>query len=546
MTEHLQLSDVSHGYGDRLLLDHVELTIGRGERVAVVGENGAGKSTLLRLIAGVEVPDGGQVAVHGAVGHLPQTLDHAPTDTVGTVIDAALSGIRALEAELRTREASLDSADADELERYGVAQSEYDLHEGYSVDSRVDAALSQLGLGDFSRTRTLDTLSGGEQERLALACLLADPAAILLLDEPTNHLDDDAVGWLERELAAHRGAVVAVTHDRSFLRTFATTIIEVDGDRRELRRYGDGYEGYLKAKIAERRRWEQDYQQWLDAKEAERAKAAVVEGRMGYGRRRDGDKMGYDFKQGTVQEAITSQKRNAQERLRRLEEQPVDRPPQPLVLSAQFGGQSVTGPVLELAGVSVGERLAVESLSVGAGENLLITGPNGAGKTTLLNVLAGVCPVDEGVVTQRGRLGYLPQELAPHRQPSLRLLPAFAAGLHGDLDEHADRLLNLGLFRTADFLVPVGTLSAGQYRRLALARLLVGRYDVILFDEPTNHLAPVLVGELEDALAGYDGTLVVSHDRELRRWFGGLPTGRELRLKAGRVVGAEHQLTPPE
>ncbi|MHA7272756.1 ABC-F family ATP-binding cassette domain-containing protein [Arthrobacter sp. TMT4-20] len=541
MTEHIQLSDVSHGYGDRLLLDHVDLTVGRGERVAVVGENGAGKSTLMRLVAGLETPDGGHISVHGAVGHLPQTLDHAPSDTVQTVIDAALSGIRALEAELRRREASLESADSDELEHYGALQSEYDLHEGYAVDSRVDAALSQLGLGGLERDRTLDTLSGGEQERLALACLLADPAAILLLDEPTNHLDDDAVSWLERELAAHRGAVVAVSHDRSFLRTFATTIIEVDGDRRELRRYGDGYEGYLRAKVAERNRWEQEYQQWLDAKEAERMKAAAVEGRMGYGRRRDGDKMGYDFKQGTVQEAITSQKRNAQERLRRLEERPVDRPPQPLALSAQFGGQSLTGPVITLEGVAVGDRLAVGSLTVGAGENLLVTGPNGAGKTTLLDVVAGLCPVQEGTVVQRGRLGYLPQELPPHPRPSMRLLPAFASGLHGDLDDHADRLLNLGLFRSADFLVPVGTLSAGQYRRLALARLLVGRYDVILFDEPTNHLAPVLVGELEEALAGYDGTLVVaSHDRDLRRWFTGLPGAKELRLEAGRVAG------PPE
>ncbi|WP_035764122.1 ABC-F family ATP-binding cassette domain-containing protein, partial [Arthrobacter sp. H20] len=521
MTEHVNLSDVSHGYGDRLLLDHVDLAIGSGERVAVVGENGAGKSTLMRLLAGLETPDGGAVAVQGAVGHLPQTLNHSSSDTVTTVIDAALSRIRALEADLLACEASLDSADSDELDRYGALQSEYDLHEGYAVGSRVDAALSQLGLGDLQRDRTLDTLSGGEQERLALACLLADPAAILLLDEPTNHLDDDAISWLERELASHRGAVVAVSHDRSFLRTFATTIIEVDGDRRGLRRYGDGYAGYLSAKAAERSRWEQEYQQWRDAKEAERIKAAAVESRMGYGRRRDGDKMGYDFKQGTVQEAITSQKRNAQERLRRLEEAPVDRPPQPLVLSAQFGGQSLTGPVLELTGVSVGDRLSVESLRVLAGENLLVTGPNGAGKTTLLNVLAGLCPVDVGTAIQRGRLGYLPQELPQHRQPSMRLLPAFAAGLRGGLDEHADRLLNLGLFRTADFFVPVGSLSAGQYRRLALARLLVGRYEVILLDEPTNHLAPVLVGELEEALARYQGTLVVvSHDRELQRWFG--------------------------
>lgn len=327
---------------------------------------------------------------------------------------------------------------------------------------------------------------------------------------------------------------MAVSHDRAFLRTFATVVVELDADRRKLKRYGNGYAGYLAGKAAERRRWEQEYREWLDAQEAERRKAATVEQRMGYGRVRDGDKMGFDFKQGTVQEAVTSQKRNALERLKRLEENPVERPPQPLTLAAQFGGRSLHGDVITVSELEVGNRLSIPSLRVAAGEKLLITGPNGAGKTTLLNSIAGD---SSPAVRRRGRLGYLPQELRSPQNPSQRLLPAFAAGLRGSIDEHADRLLDLGLFRSADLLVPVGALSAGQYRRLALARLLVGNYDVLLFDEPTNHLSPVLVAELEEALAGFAGTLlVVSHDRELRRWFAGLG-GSELRLEDGRVAG---------
>lgn len=536
MTDHVHLSNVSHGYGDQLLLDDVGLTLTSGERIAFVGENGSGKSTLLRLLSGREQPDAGAVTVSGTIGYLAQTLDHPASDTVGQVIDTALAYIRALEAELRSREAELGSADTAELARYGDLQTRFALHGGYDVDARVDSALQHLGLGNVARARPLSSLSGGEQERLALACLLADPAAILLLDEPTNHLDDDAVAWLERRLTSHRGAVLAVSHDRDFLRTFATDIVELDADRRRLQRYGNGYEGYLHAKEAERRRWEQQYQQWLDAQETERFKASAVEQRMGYGRVRDGDKMGFDFKQGTVQEAVTSQKRNALERLRRLEENPVDRPPQPLALSARFGGRSLHGDVITVSGLRVAQRLCVPSLTVAAGERLLITGPNGAGKTTLLNAIAGTGQIDAGAVRYRGRLGYLPQELGPPDNPSQRLLPAFTAGLRGDIDELADRLLNLGLFRSADFTVPVGGLSAGQYGRLALARLLVGHYDVLLFDEPTNHLSPVLVGELEEALAGFAGTLViVSHDRALRRWFAGLG-GSELRLDAGQVV----------
>lgn len=526
MTEHLHLSGVSHGYGDRKLLDGVDLVITHGEHVAVVGENGAGKSTLLRLLAGVETPDDGRAGVTGGpayrVGYLAQTHGLDGSLTVGDAIDASLGALRSLEGQIAELERGLADADDEALERYGSLQTEYQLRVGYAAESRVEAALDKLGLGGLDRRRTLASLSGGEQERVALACLLADPADALLLDEPTNHLDASGVEWLESRLAAHRGTVVVVSHDRVLLRKIAGSIIEVDADRRAVNRYGNGYDGYLREKAAERARWAQQYDGWVDAMAAERLQAATVADGMGYGRRRDNDKMAFGFKSGTWQRAAASKVHNAQERLRRLEENPVDRPPVPLKLAAPVGAVvlDTSGPALLARGVSVPGRLQPTDLRVETGQKVLITGPNGAGKSTLVSVLAGAVEPATGSVVSAGSIGYLQQELDIPSRPELRLLPAFAAGLGGNIDDHAGNLLRLGLFRPAEFHVPIGGLSAGQQRRLALARILLGGYHTMIVDEPTNHLAPVLVEQLEAALAAFPGTVViVSHDRALGEWF---------------------------
>jgi macrolide transport system ATP-binding/permease protein len=526
VTEHITLSDVSHGYGDRLLLDGIHLTITAGEHVAVVGENGAGKSTLLRILAGFERPHEGSATTGGRVGYLAQTHGLPESFTVGGAIDASLASLRALEAELDRLEAGLADAEEGDLDAYGRLQTEYQLREGYAAESRVEAALDRLGLGGLDRNRALGSLSGGEQERVALACVLADPAEILLLDEPTNHLDARGTAWLEDRLAAHRGTVVVVSHDRMLLRKVAVTIIEVDAERRAVNRYGNGYDGYLREKAAERQRWVQQYHGWLEAMESEKRQAETVAGTMGYGRKRDGDKMGFDFKAGTWQKAASSQVRNAQERLRRLEASPVEQPPVPLRLAAPATVPSEAAPAvagsaaLSVHGVSVPGRLQATDFQAALGQKVLITGPNGAGKSTLLSVLAGTLVPPTGRVSRPERVGYLQQELELPQRPALRLLPAFAAGLGGNIDEHAESLLRLGLFRTSEFHVPVGSLSAGQQRRLALARLLLGGYSTLVVDEPTNHLAPVLVEQLEAALAAFTGTLVmVSHDRALREWF---------------------------
>ncbi|GGU32290.1 ribosomal protection-like ABC-F family protein [Lentzea flava] len=535
MSGQLTLRSVSKTFAHRRVLDAVSLTVRAGEKLGVVGENGSGKSTLLRLIAGQETPDDGEITVvaEGGVGHLGQVLELPDDATVGDAVDAALVEIRVLEQRITAAAQDLGTAAPAELAEYGELLTAFELRDGYSADARVEAAMSALGIGDLGRHRQLGTLSGGQRARLALAGVLSAEPELLLLDEPTNHLDHQALTWLEDRLRAHRGTLVVVTHDRLLLERVVTAIVEVDGDRRTITRYGNGYAGYLAEKRAARQRWEQAYAEWV----AEIAHWTEWRGTTAYnvapGRAiKDHNKCKYNGDGRRVQASISTRVRSASERLERLRADPVPKPPDPLHLNAPLDAAVREGAVLELRQVSVGRRLRVDELDVAAGQRLLVTGPNGAGKSTLLDVLAGVLQPDHGTVTRHGVVGYLPQETVV-RHPRRTVLAAFAEGRPGTRDDHASQLGSLGLFREADFATPVGALSIGQRRRLALARLLVQESDVLLLDEPTNHLSLALVEELEVALADYPGAVVVvSHDRLLRqRW-----RGDELELSQGRVL----------
>ncbi|HEX4700764.1 MAG TPA: ABC-F family ATP-binding cassette domain-containing protein [Pseudonocardiaceae bacterium] len=535
MRTQLTLRAVSQSFGDRMLLDHVDVTIRPGERVGIVGENGAGKSTLLRIVAGHQQPDDGEVVLTASagVGYLGQTLDLAPERTVGDAVDRALAELRAMEHRLRAIEAELGIADPIRLAEYGELLTAFELRGGYEMDARTDKAMHGLGLAHVTRDRGLGSLSGGEQARVGLACVLAAAPEVLLLDEPTNHLDDTALTWLEDHLRDHPGTVLAVSHDRVFLERVATAILEVDADRRTVVRYGGGYAGYVDGHRAARARWEQAHQDWCaDIRELTEYTATTAHRVAHHRPIRDNDKAGYNYHGARVQSSIASRARNAQERLRRLRADPVPKPPEPLRFTGELAASGLDGPVAALQDVRVGDRLSVDELTVTAGERLLVHGANGAGKTTLLRVLAGTLSPDRGTVQRTTRVGYLAQEI-PVTRPRRTVLAEFAEGLVGSRDEHVDLLCSLGLFRSAELHVPAGALSAGQRRRLALARLLVRPVDLLLLDEPTNHLSLALVEELEQALSAYPGALVVvSHDRRLRRRFDGTP--RELR--AGRFV----------
>ncbi|CAL9551207.1 ABC-F family ATP-binding cassette domain-containing protein [Streptomyces sp. enrichment culture] len=535
MPTQISLHHVTKSRGERLLLDDVSLTVRPGERIGIVGENGAGKTTLLHLLAGTEAPDDGEVitVAEGGAGLLTQTPQLPPDRTVGEAIDAALHELRAMERRLRDLEAALGDADETTLGLYGELLTAYELRGGYEADARVDKALHGLGLAGMGRDRLLGSLSGGEQARLGLACLIAAAPEVMLLDEPTNHLDETALDWLEGALLAHRGTVVAVSHDRTFLERVTTTVLDVDADRRTVVRYGNGYAGYREERAAARRRWEQSYADWCDETARLEAYAATTAHGVAAGRGiKDNNKMAYDRAAGRVQASVSGRVRAARERLRRLHEDPVPPPPRPLGFAARPLTGTADGDLVTLSDVRVGNRLAVERLTVTAGEKLLVHGGNGAGKSTLLRVMAGQLAPDSGTVTRRGRIGYLAQEI-PVGRPAERLLAAFGRDLAGTEEEKEELLLSYGLFRPRDLHTPVGSLSAGQRRRLALARLLACPADLLLLDEPANHLALGLVEELEEALDHWTGALVVvSHDRLLRRRF----TGRVQRLEAGRLA----------
>ncbi|MFE7644328.1 ABC-F family ATP-binding cassette domain-containing protein [Streptomyces phaeoluteigriseus] len=534
----LSAKDVTKSYGTRTVLDQVCFTVRPGEKAAVIGENGSGKSTLLRLLAGAEMPDAGEITVHfpGGTGYLAQTLDLDADCTVQDAVDLALAELRDMERRLRMAEKSLGEAAEEDLAAYGDLLIAYEERGGYEADSRVDAAMRGLGLAPITRARLLGSLSGGERSRLALACVLAAAPELLLLDEPTNHLDEAAVRWLEDHLRAHRGTVVAVTHDRGFLERVATTILDVDRDARTVLRYGDGWAGYRTARAAARRGAEQRHADWI-AEVARAEDLLEAAGRRLATTGRD-PKQGFGKHRRSHEAKLGGQVRSVRERLAQLRRDPVPEPPAPLRFttapSMADGGPAQGGPLAEYDGVRVGERLRLDGLlAIAPGQRLRVTGDNGAGKTTLLRVLAGDLEPDAGTARRPARIGYLPQELPAHRAHPGRipLLAAFAAGRPGPPDEYAEQLLSLGLFREDDLRVPLAALSVGQQRRLQIARLVTRPADLLVLDEPTNHIALDLVEDLQAALATYPGAVVMaSHDRGFHEGF----EGEHLELRAGR------------
>ncbi|MGW1140744.1 ATP-binding cassette domain-containing protein [Streptomyces zhihengii] len=513
----LSLTGVGKRYDDQIVLDQVTFALRPGEKAGVIGDNGSGKSTLLRLLAGVEQPDSGTVTVvaPGGTGHLPQTLELPASARVGDAIDLALAPLRRLEGRIRAAEAALHRTGEAGADEYARLLAAYEVRGGPGADRRVARTLHRLGdRAPLDRDRALGTLSGGRRARLALAATLAAAPELLLLDEPTNDLDDEAVAWLEEHLRAHPGTVVAVTHDRAFLDRVTTTVLEVDPEPRTVRRHGNGYQGFLTARAADRARRQREYEEWRAEVERQSRLAETGIGRLAAVPRKGprGFSGAGAFRARSRAHGAMGRIRSARERLERLTVRPVRPPAEPLRFTASVEG-AADGPVL-LSGVRVPGRLSLDALEIPAGGRLLVTGPNGAGKTTLLAVLAGDLAPASGAVTRPHRVGLLRQGADPVAHGRS------AAELHGE--EAVARIAATGLLAEADLVRPVRALSAGQRRRLELALLLDRPLDLLLLDEPTNHLSPGLVEELEAALARYAGTLVVvTHDRLLRSRFGG-------------------------
>ncbi|RGD62846.1 ABC transporter ATP-binding protein [Kitasatospora xanthocidica] len=539
--------DLVRVLGGRRVLDGVGLTAAPGHRIGLIGENGAGKSTLLRVLAGVDEPDAGSVSRPDDLGFLHQEMPFDPAATVAAVLDDALREAREDLVELDRLGAEIarlpesDPGHAELLDAYGRRLEQARHRESWDADRRAALVLDGLGLGApalgaLGHDRTLGSLSGGQRGRLALAALLVRRPSALLLDEPTNHLDDGAAAFLEEQVRALPGTVVVAAHDRAFLDAVCTHLVDLDPAVDGPVRYGGNYSAYLGERRAERDRWErrfaEEQQELAQLRHAAGVTAHLVAPDRGP---RDNEKMGYGHRAGRVQNQVSRRVRNAARRLEELERAQVPEPPRPLrfaveSLAADAHTPSDTGeglrPLVSLRDLRVPGRLVLDGLDVAPDDRLLVTGGNGTGKSTLLAVLAGHLTAEGTVHRHPGlTVGLLTQDTEFDR-PDRTVRDTYELALGAARAERVP-LGSLGLLHAADLDKPVGRLSVGQRRRLALALLVAEPPPLLLLDEPTNHLSPRLCDELEEAFGTGPGAIVLaSHDRWLRRRW----QGRELRL----------------
>jgi macrolide transport system ATP-binding/permease protein len=386
-------------------------------------------------------------------------------------------------------------------------------------------------LGALDPSSRVSRLSGGERTRLALAALVARRPECVVLDEPTNHLDDEAIAFLESFLLDLPGVVLVASHDRVFLDRVCAVIVDLDEshfgvDGTGGNRFGGGFTAYLEHKAAARRRWEETFSAQQDELDALRRSSRTTARQVGhaYRRVRDNDRNIAHGKTQLKQTAVSRRVRNVERRIDVLEQDQVRKPPQRLEFRHPLSSAGRTaGGSAYVRDLVVGGRLTLPRLDVTAGEHLLVTGGNGAGKSTLLAVLAGTLSPHRGTVSVSARrVGLLAQDVV-FSDPSRSPIEAYGAATGAPVE-----LARLGLLHPRDLSRPIGVLSIGQQRRLALAILVAGGVDLLLLDEPTNHISLTLAAELEDAMQRSTITVVVaSHDRWLRsRW-----EGRTLRLR---------------
>ncbi|CUJ01097.1 ABC transporter ATP-binding protein [Achromobacter xylosoxidans] len=458
----ITLTDIQLAYGHHPLLDHADFAIQAGERIGLIGRNGAGKSSLLRLLDGRTVPDDGDIA--RSSGLRVATVEQEPElDENATVFDV-------------------------------VCNVEGD-HEDWQRPSRVRAMLEKLGLPADAQ---IAGLSGGTRKRVALARALVEEPDLLLLDEPTNHLDFDGIAWLEEMLRAWKGAAVIITHDRRFLDSVATRIVELD-------------RGRLLSFPGNFSQWQERKAQWLESERLEQARF---------------DKL-LAQEEVWIRKGVEARRTRNEGRVRRLERLRVERAERrervgdvSLALAeGQRSGKLVAE--LEHVGKRFGDKIVVDdySTTILRGDRIGIIGPNGAGKTTLLKLILGEMQPDSGK-TRTGTnvsVAYFDQMRA-QLDENATLVDIISPGSEwveiGGTRKHVMSYLGDFLFSPARAGSPVRSLSGGERARLLLARLFARPANVLVLDEPTNDLDIETLELLEELLQEYSGTvLLVSHDR---------------------------------
>ena len=510
----VQLAGVARHHGARTVLTDVTLTIGVEQRLGLVGPNGVGKSTLLRLAAGVEAPDAGTVARAPAtlsVGYLPQEPDARPDETVRGYL-ARRTEIADAERALADLAAALAS-DPAAGEPYALALERFLALGGGDFDARSGSVCADLGL-DVELERPTGQLSGGQAARVALAAILLSRFDVLLLDEPTNDLDFDGLDRLERFLLRREGGLVVVSHDRELLDRVVTRIVEVDPWTHGIREWAGGWSDYAERRALERQR---QYERFADAQDRRRHVEELLQKRKSEAGAH-GDSMGKHTggadRRGT--HALMTKVRQAERALDRVDG--VEKPFEPWELRLTLRAGERGGDRLAALQGAVAERgsfrLGPVDLDLAAGDRLAVTGRNGSGKSTLLAMLLGELPLLAGhrSVGRRTTIGVVDQARRTYAGEAT-LLTTFAERT-GLVPVHARTLLAKFGLGADDVARSAAGLSPGERTRAHLAELQARGVNLLVLDEPTNHLDLEAVEQLEAALAGYDGALVVvSHDR---------------------------------
>ncbi|QHT59206.1 ABC-F family ATP-binding cassette domain-containing protein [Paenibacillus lycopersici] len=494
-------------HGAKLVLADVTFDIHQGERVGLVGRNGSGKSTLLRLVSKLEKPDDGQLTARKelTIGYLAQI----PTEwEAGTVYDVLASGFRPLIAcraemsELEQRMADTGDGGAIDklLERYAQLQERFEREGGYELDARIDQVATGLGFARETYRRSFASLSGGEKTKVALASQLIVKPELLLLDEPTNHLDLASVEWLEEYLLHYGGACFIVSHDRYFLDRVVTKIVELEDG--ESATYQTSYTGYMKEKEARLLQQFADYQEQQKKikKMRETIKQLTEWGRVGGNEK-------FFRRAASMQKAL--------DRMEKLKRPVLDPKSAEFALCADDrSGKRV------IAFEDVHKRYGGKVLLEGAsglleyGEKVMLLGHNGSGKSTLLKMMLGEVTPEQGKLEIGARvdIGYLAQQDYPEDRKKT-VLAYFREEAQLEEGEARNRLAAY-LFYGADVFKPVSSLSGGEWTRLRLALLVQRKPNLLILDEPTNHMDIASREALEEALEEFAGTLLaVTHDR---------------------------------
>src|SRR6266404_2198718 len=495
-----RLSDVEKSFGAQDVLRGASLQVNPGEHVGLVGRNGAGKTTIFRLITQEETLDSGDVVrARGLkLGLLTQHIHFEKGSTVHESALAAFGRLQKIEHEMHELEHRMaDAGDELEkvLERYSDLQHEYEREGGFEYSARAEAILQGLGFDREAWHMETEKLSGGQQNRLGLACLLLSEPDVLLLDEPTNHLDVGAVEWLEEFLQTYPSAFVIISHDRYFLDRASRRIIEIENGRATS--YTGNYSDYLVEREEQREIQQRAYdnQQRLIAKTE-------------------------DFIRRNLAGQKTKQAKSRRTMLQRLDRVEAVRGDQ---TSGDFRMQDIERAgthVLTVTEATIGypdKTLGNDiSLILRRGECLGVIGPNGSGKTTFVKTILGKLPQLSGEVRwgSKVQIGYYAQQLEDLDDRNEIIMElrrvASASATAGELRSFLARFLFVG----DDVYKHVQDLSGGEKGRLALAKLIYSGVNVLVLDEPTNHLDIPSREALEEALQAYEGTIItISHDR---------------------------------